>query len=496
MYRCIFISVVILLLISLPVLGQGVPSPDLVVTSVEVTDADGPEISFRYVIKNLRSTVARAPWTNSIYLSVDTDITPSDYKIKEMVYSSDIDGFGEAGVRGTVLASDVPGGEYYLGIIVDAKNEVWEYLYEDNNTGYCSAPKVSMPYPDFIVTTVNVDDGEPPGYEYSYTIKNVGDGPWTEEYLISHVYLSNDTQLGNGDDFLLHKLGIQGGLAPGETFSGSWGFSYKNPNGIPEGDYYLGIWVNKDKEIEEAVDNNNTGYDGLTTVHVWPPIPDLHADFLQVTDKTGPEISFSYTIENFGTKDVNETRKDKYFLIQESPYEEYSIGTSTFTQNIPKNDYITIQQTITVEGVPEGLYRLKVHVDWANDIAEAYEENNVHYYPGGYEIYIPPSSTDVEDEEVSQVPTSFKLHQNHPNPFNPETQISYELSETSHVRLSIYNLNGKQIKSLVNEVQQPGRYSYRWDGKDERGNDVVSGVYLCRLNSVGFQKTVRMVLIR
>lgn len=84
-----------------------------------------------------------------------------------------------------------------------------------------------------------------------------------------------------------------------------------------------------------------------------------------------------------------------------------------------------------------------------------------------------------------------KLYGASPNPFNPSTNISFHLSKTSPTVLTIYNVKGQVIRTLINSPYQSGRYSVTWDGRDERGNSVSSGLYFCRLksaDSVLFQK--------
>jgi len=94
------------------------------------------------------------------------------------------------------------------------------------------------------------------------------------------------------------------------------------------------------------------------------------------------------------------------------------------------------------------------------------------------------------------VPVEPSLAQNRPNPFNPVTTISYDITESSRVILSIYNLLGQEVRRLVDEDQIPGTYSVVWDGKDEQGQDVGAGVYLYRLRTKDFVKTRKMVLVR
>ena len=87
--------------------------------------------------------------------------------------------------------------------------------------------------------------------------------------------------------------------------------------------------------------------------------------------------------------------------------------------------------------------------------------------------------------------TNFQLHQNTPNPFNPSTLLKYELPITSNVTLKIFDLTGKEIKTLVDEAQSPGVQSVVWDGTDKQNNVVSSGVYIYQLQvgqSVQFKK--------
>jgi len=99
--------------------------------------------------------------------------------------------------------------------------------------------------------------------------------------------------------------------------------------------------------------------------------------------------------------------------------------------------------------------------------------------------------------EVNLVPTKFTLYQNYPNPFNSSTTIKYELPAGKHqVRLMIYDLLGHQVRSLVNEDdQQAGAYQFTWDGRDDAGNAVASGVYFYRLQAGNRVFTMKMVLI-
>ena len=95
-----------------------------------------------------------------------------------------------------------------------------------------------------------------------------------------------------------------------------------------------------------------------------------------------------------------------------------------------------------------------------------------------------------------QLPRLYRLAQNAPNPFNPSTQIEYQLPESGAVQLVIYNLLGQQIRTLVQGEQEAGIHRVRWDGQDAYGRAVSSGLYLYRFESEGLVQTRRMVLLK
>jgi hypothetical protein len=104
--------------------------------------------------------------------------------------------------------------------------------------------------------------------------------------------------------------------------------------------------------------------------------------------------------------------------------------------------------------------------------------------------------TDVQLENNSLGAQTFKLAQNYPNPFNPATTINYQVAKKSHVQISIYNMTGQLVKTLVNEQQNRGEYSVQWNGKDHRGNDLPTGVYIAKMVADSYEQTMKMMLIR
>lgn len=110
--------------------------------------------------------------------------------------------------------------------------------------------------------------------------------------------------------------------------------------------------------------------------------------------------------------------------------------------------------------------------------------------------WINSTPTNVAELDPEHPPLSFKLMQNYPNPFNPTTVISYNVPVISDIELTIYNPLGQEVKSLVHERQSARTYKIQWDGQDNSGKPVVSGVYLYRLKAGSLIQTRKMLLLR
>jgi hypothetical protein len=132
----------------------------------------------------------------------------------------------------------------------------------------------------------------------------------------------------------------------------------------------------------------------------------------------------------------------------------------------------------------------------------AYDPARSVYTEVEYALMICPKVTAVEEEEEVITFKDFELFQNHPNPFNNETTIKYTLSKSCHVSLVIYNILGQKVRTLVTEHQGAGVKTVGWDGKDEKGVDLSSGIYFYQLSagSIGkageISQTKRMVLLK
>lgn len=117
---------------------------------------------------------------------------------------------------------------------------------------------------------------------------------------------------------------------------------------------------------------------------------------------------------------------------------------------------------------------------------------------GSFEVCFGPSVSyvrEIGDFEEGR-PTEFSLSQNYPNPFNPYTNFRFTLAKSVHVKMEIFNIVGQRVRTLVDEDMKAGTYLADWDGKDEKGNSVSSGIYFYRMEAGDFSDMKKMLLVK
>jgi hypothetical protein len=112
---------------------------------------------------------------------------------------------------------------------------------------------------------------------------------------------------------------------------------------------------------------------------------------------------------------------------------------------------------------------------------------------GPFPLFI---ESELAIDPMDLIPQAFALHQNYPNPFNPVTTINYDLPEQAHVSIMIYDIMGREIRHLVNGIQEPGFKTTIWDASNNLGEPVSAGMYLYRIQTDRFSKTMKMVLLK
>ena len=143
-------------------------------------------------------------------------------------------------------------------------------------------------------------------------------------------------------------------------------------------------------------------------------------------------------------------------------------------------DYLYIEGLSSVSGVWDVLA--------TDGVSNTYSSN------GPYKLTIDASTVSTVDE--NNLPMDFALHANYPNPFNPTTSIKYDLPENAVVSLMIYDIMGREIRHLVNETQSAGFKAIMWNGTNNYGQQVGTGMYLYHIKAGSFVQTRKMILIK
>lgn len=173
------------------------------------------------------------------------------------------------------------------------------------------------------------------------------------------------------------------------------------------------------------------------------------------------------------TWDRNPESDMEFYAVYRDTTENFSPSVDNFVQ------FVAAADTMFVEPYTDGRYYCISAVDSSG-------------YGSGYSGRVSPTATGVSDIVVFR----FALYQNVPNPFNPVTTIAYELDERVLVTLTIYDVQGKVVRRLVHDTRKPGRYREQWNGINETGSPVASGIYFCKLAAGNRVMTRKMVLLK
>jgi len=185
---------------------------------------------------------------------------------------------------------------------------------------------------------------------------------------------------------------------------------------------------------------------------------------------------------------------------------QYNInnGILSLTWTAPENPEYTITGYEVYRKINAGAFELVTHpmdtsyTETLGDFGTSYRYYVVTTYAEGNSVATETVSfiylTDNDDEHNSAPVT--QLNNNFPNPFNPETSFSFSLKEQAPTKLYIYNIKGQLVRKLIDGVYPSGKHQVVWNGKDNAGRNVASGVYLYRLESKNFSQTKRAILMK
>ncbi len=160
---------------------------------------------------------------------------------------------------------------------------------------------------------------------------------------------------------------------------------------------------------------------------------------------------------------------------------EFSSDLHSFSLNFNESQLIHISFTPAQAGVRSG---------WLWIMSNDPQRDTLRIYLTG----MGEALTGVKEDVT--LPTVFAVHQNYPNPFNPETVIKYELPKSSEVKLVIYNLLGQEVRTLLREKVEAGRHQVVWNGMNNSGHRVASGIYIYRFEAGNYSRIMKMILLK
>lgn len=182
-------------------------------------------------------------------------------------------------------------------------------------------------------------------------------------------------------------------------------------------------------------------------------------------------------------------------LTWQTTREVYNRGWNLIRRNLTTNEVVRANPLL-IPGAGLGIFtglRTTTFLD-STVVAGARYEYTLQAVTAGGTIVSLPAASSITFNRVA--PPQFALFQNYPNPFNASTQIEFDLLSSVHVTLTISNVLGQPVRVLVNRPMTAGHYVEAWDGTDERGRALASGLYLYRLTAGAFISTKKMILLR
>ena len=148
------------------------------------------------------------------------------------------------------------------------------------------------------------------------------------------------------------------------------------------------------------------------------------------------------------------------------------------------------------------MYELKDYTNAINFTKEPLLDSEDEQWEKKYPSYIvnkciaPFPDSVMLVNEINQLHHSFYLNNNYPNPFNPVTTLRYDLSENSLVTITIYDMLGRKVKTLINQTQDAGYRSVQWNATNDYGKSVSAGIYLYQIQAGEYISTKKMVLLK
>ena len=305
-------------------------------------------------------------------------------------------------------------------------------------------------------------------------------------------YLSTNTIISTGDNLVCNVT--QSSLTNGFFINKSCTVDLDDVSGLPSGTYYVGVYFDDLADVAESDETDNTAYFSSTIDYEGAPNLTLYSGASSINsftyDGSSHDLDVTNSVQNNGDASAGSFRIGWYLstntIISTGDNLVCNVTQSSLTNGFFINKSCTVDLD-DVSGLPSGTYYVGVYFDDLADVAESDETDNTAYF----------SSPTVEymiigvEEFVYAIPDEFLLEQNHPNPFNPMTLITYALPRSSKVSLVIYDLRGNAVAHLIDDEQRSGYHTIRWNA-----SGIASGIYFYRLQAGEFVQSRKMLLLK
>ena len=312
---------------------------------------------------------------------------------------------------------------------------------------------------DLAMTYLPIPIPEDGGQVAYYNDDEAGDDPFNPA---SPMLISNAAFSGNDPSFLMFDLYFPNPSGPCGEDQATYADDFKVKVSIDDGV----TWMLVDSTMETGYPCCWSSY--MYNLEPWISEASSFRVGLQYTD-CGGEWGYGAAVDNVAIK-----MGDSFTWLTVSPYK------ATAQYGGGYNDSITVK--VGVYGTYDGL------VTEEELLLEATGEIQLSLLVGvGVQV-------SLDDSGIT--PLEFALHQNYPNPFNPETNIRFDVAEKSDVSISIFNIVGQKVATLVDGSMEPGVYTIKWNGLNDKGSALPSGMYFYEMKSTAYHSVMKLVLVK
>ncbi|WP_053540396.1 ELWxxDGT repeat protein [Anabaena sp. WA102] len=384
------------------------PPPDFQVTNVTI-----PSQSFSGQSLNLSWTVTNkgigknleTVWYDQVFLSTDEVLDADDRNLGTFSQNGILNSNDSYTSSQTVSLPIGISGDYYFFVRTDAGNQVFESVFDGNNTGYKATPtRINLtPPPDLEILSLTLPTQATASraLNFSYQVTNFGSTTTPNYYWTDRFYLSLDNQLDTNTDLLIGDQPHYGSLAPDESYTNN--FSYTLPNTLT-GNYYLFGITDSNNEVFELNNENNT-FLATTPIVITSQPADLVVVSASVpmTGEAGKALRVEWTVRNQGTGDTAiSSWTDQVILSKDAQIgnsDDLVLGSFSRGEILAPNQSYTRSELVTLPIDAIAGYQVFVVTDAGNSVYEATQENNNS--STGQPLTVTRETADLQVTEVS-----------------------------------------------------------------------------------------------